>query len=439
MYYSIRTNQDILYKSFETNYISAVLGARRVGKSTLVENYAKLHDGRCWAFFNMDIRAERLQVEQEQLHDMIEAKAKIRINQGKKIWVVIDEAQKCPILFEQIKVIYDRYKHNHCIKFILTGSGFLLLHQMSAETLAGRIQLLHLREFGLREVSHLLNPETNFPEQTLLVALLQQQPLNNIQETIAEQKLFKSELQNALNHELIWGGLPEMIECADNVEKTTYLSDYLQTYLEKDIREISSISNINLYQNMMELIAEQTGSVRDDTKLVEVLQCSRDTLKKYRGYLLATLMYEEVYPYIKASFKRLVKTPKAYLNNNGLVSYLTNIYDIAILKKSGLIGHRFENCLLKELSICLDRNPGRAKIYFWRTHQGVEIDFVIDMQTMVYPIEVTVSNKIDQKKVKNLQLFLENTNNTPYGIYIYNGEFLYDAEKRIYFIPIWGI
>ena len=75
----------------------------------------------------------------------------LRIGENKKIWILIDEAQKCPSLFDQIKMLYDQFKDKNSIKFILTGSGYLHLHQLSAETLAGRIELFYLREFGLRE------------------------------------------------------------------------------------------------------------------------------------------------------------------------------------------------------------------------------------------------------------------------------------------------
>src|SRR5262249_46749797 len=147
--------------------------------------------------------------------------------------------------------------------------------------------------------------------------------------------------------------------------------------------------------------AEQTGSIRQDKEIVEALGCSRDTLKKYRGFLLATLMYKEVYPFIGRSLKRLVKSPKGYLLNNGLISYLTGIDELSILQKTGLIGHRFENWLLKELQIWLDRDPKRSEIYYWRTSGGIEVDFIVVKKPHIFPFEVTYSKQVQYKKVKN--------------------------------------
>ena len=178
-------------------------------------------------------------------------------------------------------------------------------------------------------------------------------------------------------------------KCLSYQEKIIYLNNYIQTYLEKDVRAIESITNLTLYRHIMVMFAEQTGSIRDDKKIVDALSCSRDTLKKYRGYLEATLLYREIYPYISCTVKRLVKTPKGYLMNNGLVSILTGLIQIQVLNKSGLIGHRLENWLLNELSAWLSRHPLRSEIYFWRTETGAEVDFVIERKPHIYPFEVT--------------------------------------------------
>src|SRR3984957_12899207 len=130
----------------------------------------------------------------------------------------------------------------------------------------------------------------------------------------------------------------------DNEERIIYLNNYIQTYLEKDVRAIESITNLTLYRNLMGIIAEQTGSVREDKRIVNALGCTRDTLKKYRGFLEATLLYQDIYPYIGSTIKRFVKSPKGYLKNNGLVSVLTGLVEYKTLASSGLIGHR-----LKEL------------------------------------------------------------------------------------------
>ncbi len=438
--YVTRCNEKEIYKSFFSPYVTALLGSRRVGKSTFVQHFASLHPQKKWVFLNMDVRAERLRVEKDQLETLIEEKGGQKISQN-PLWVVIDEAQKCPSLFEQIKVLYDRLKGTPDVKFILTGSGFLTLHQMAAESLAGRIEIHYLREFGLMEAASL--QENSFPRGSSLFEVIYQQPFSEIgrllQDHLSNLSPHRPSLERALREQLIWGGLPEVLTIKDQEEKIVYLGNYLQTYLEKDIRDIGTLTDLSLYQKMMETIAQQTGSVREDRRLIEALGCTRDTLKKYRGYLEATLVYCELYPYIGSPLKRLVKSPKGYLLNNGLISYLTGVYDLHSLEQTGAVGHRFENWVLKEIQIGLDRDPRRSEIYFWRTSGQVEVDLVVAKGPLVVPYEVAYSSRIDSKKIKHLRQFLREEKKAPFGVYLYNGNFECDESSKILFLPAWGL
>jgi len=390
----------------------------------------------------MDSLEERQRIETGELKKIIEEKAFQKITPERPLSVAIDEAQKCPALFDQIKILYDEYKETPALKFVLTGSGFLGLHHLAAETLAGRIELIQLREFGIRETAGLQSPP--FPSlPSILDQLAGNEAASKIISLSNRMAPFRPQLQKALEEQMVWGGLPEVLQegGTESGEKrrVTYLGNYLQTYLEKDIRDTETISDIGLYQRMMEVVAQQTGSIREDKKIVGALGCSRDTLKKYRGYLEATLVYREVYPYIGSPLRRIVKSPKGYLTNNGLVSYLTGIYDRNALLKTGTIGHRFENWLLKELLVWLDRDPRQSEIYFWRTSGQVEVDFVVVKQPLVIPFEATFSSKSDQKKVKHLSIFLNQEKKAPFGCYVYNGEVHYDEGSRILFLPAWLI
>lgn len=258
--------------------------------------------------------------------------------------------------------------------------------------------------------------------------------------SIDELTPYREDLQKSLQELLIWGGLPEVLSIDDGEEdKISYLANYLQTYLEKDVRDIGTVADLPLYQKMMEIVAQQTGSVREDKRSIDALGCSRDTLKKYRGFLEATLVYREIYPYIGSPLKRLVKSPKGYLTNNGLVSYLSGIYDLATLEKSGLIGHRFENWALREFQTWLDRDPKKSEIFFWRTSGQVEVDLVVEKTPHVLPCEVTYGSRVDPKKIKHLKQFLHQEPRAPYGIYLYNGDFSYDPESKIIFLPAWTL
>lgn len=432
-----RINKSIIYQSINTGFVTAVLGSRRVGKSTLVKHFAESQANQHWIFLNVDHFDVKDQIEQGHLRALIEQTARAQIGQ-RKVYVVIDEAQKCPALFDQVKALYDEFKDTDKLKFVLTGSGFLSLHELSAESLAGRIELYYLRDFSLQEVTKLLHPDFIFSPSLFDVIAKNNSPIE-IASTIQSISPFKNWLLEGLSMQLIWGGLPEVVEQIQDEQKIIYLKNYFQTYLEKDVRGVSGITDLNLYRKLIDVIAEQTGSTRQDGELIEALGCSRDTLKKYRSYLEGTLLYEEIYPFMGSALRRIVKTPKGYLNNNGLISYLTGVDDITILQKTGTIGHRFENWFLKELQVWLDRNIKRSQIYFWRTSSGMEVDFVVEKKPQLFPFEVTFSTRVDGKKIKNLKAFMASEKKAETGYYIYMGDYRYDEAARIHFIPAWAI
>jgi predicted AAA+ superfamily ATPase len=441
---SIRINAEFMISSFERKFISTVVGSRRVGKTHFITAYQKDHPSRRWVAFNMDVLADRERVVKEGIKILIEEKAEQLIGGPEKLWVIIDEAQKCPELFEQIKVLYDLHQERDVIKFILTGSALLSLHQLSSETLAGRIELLPMHAFSLAEATLLQKP--NFPRSSVLDCLTQGPAFEDkLKEAIEEKRPFKPILNKNLENYLVWGGFPEVLSMENSnrealkEEKLIYLHNYLQTYLEKDVRAVEHITNLTLYRNLLDILAEQTGSLRDEGKMISALGCSRETLKKYRSLVEATYLYQEVYPHLGKTLKRLVKSPKGYLLNNGLISTLTGLSDLSTLEKTGLIGHRLENWFLNELNIWGARSASPQKIFFWQTTNQAEVDFVVIRKPYLYPFEVTYQSEINPSKIKHLMTFLKEEPNAPWAFYIYRGEFKIDHERHIIFIPCWAV
>lgn len=432
-------NQPLIQASFERPRVTALLGARRVGKTTLLKSYMSLYPDRKWVFLNMDMRDQRQRIENEDLEQMIEESALQGIGKGEKIWVAIDEAQKCPAMFDQVKAIYDRTKDQETIKFILTGSGHLNLHHLASESLAGRVELIHLREFNLKEMTELFYPEVAISSDSVFDLLITSFDETMLRETWEKRRPFQKIIKETLPIHLLWGGLPEVLEEQNPKDKQRYLANYLQTYLENDVRSIESVGDLSLYQQLMKVCAEQTGSLRDDQRLLNALHCSRNTLIKYRGYLKATMQYVEVFPYVNSTVKRLVKSPKGYLINNGLVSYLTGIHDIAILNTTGLLGHRFENWFLNELLTWTDSKTENHSINFWRTGGGTEVDFIVSIGDQILPIEVTFSSQILPKKIRHLREFMERESKAKWGIYLYNGSFKIEHDQQIICLPTWMI
>lgn len=440
MKYTHRIHEERLFSAFASPMITAVLGPRRVGKSTLIDYYMSQHAGITAVRLNMDSMVLREQIKAGQLETLILTSIQRHLEPKNRVWVTIDEAQKCPEIFDQIKILYDRYKDQDAIKFIITGSALLELHRLSAESLAGRIHLYYLSAFSLAEAVKLKSEvEINQSIFNLIDTAGDMIDEKNWREYFHYLTPYSQLLKQSLIELQIWGGLPEVLLLSNQNDRLDYLANYLQTYLEKDVRAIESITDLTLYRHLMDILAEQTGSVRDDTRILQALGCHRDTLNKYRGYLQATLMYQDIHPYINSTLKRLVKSPKGYLANNGLISFLQGISDIDVLTKTGLIGHRLENWILNELHVWLNMKPGRHDIHYWRTTANAEVDFIIHKPPRVFPFEITSSQFIESRKVRNLIRFREYEPKVQLSFYIYMGDFKFDAENKILFIPAWAI
>jgi hypothetical protein len=155
--------------------------------------------------------------------------------------------------------------------------------------------------------------------------------------------------------------------------------------------------------------------------------------------LQATLQYTEVYPFIESSVRRLVKSPKGYLTNNGLASYLTGIHNLQILTTTGLIGHRLENWFLNEIQIWLDTRPESHRISFWRTATGLEVDFVVSLGGVVVPFKITYTVQGLSKKVNTLKKFMADNSSCTLGVICYPGQLSYDKDSHILFLPAWMV
>jgi len=438
MNYTTRSHEKRLLHAFNSPMITGILGPRRTGKSTLIDHYISQHPEITAVRLNMDKMTEREQIKAGKLETMILTSIQRHLKPHHRVWVTIDEAQKCPEVFEQIKVLYDEYKDQDAIKFILTGSALLELHRLSAESLAGRINLYYLSAFNLSETLK-LKYDTDI--HSSMFDLIDSGNMNEDtwRDYFHDLLPWSALLKQSLMELQIWGGLPEVLVLNNDNDRLDYLANYLQTYLEKDVRAIESITDLTLYRHLMDIVAEQTGSIRDDSRILHALHCHRDTLNKYRNYLQATLMYQEIEAYINSTLKRLVKAPKGYLINNGLISFLQGIHDTELLIKTGQIGHRFENWFLNELQVWLNKNPGRHTLHFWRTTAGAEVDFVVKKPPHVYPFEITFADTIEPKKVRNLIRFCEYEPEAKLAFYVYMGDFKLDRENNIIFLPAWAV
>lgn len=437
-----RDFQDKYFKLIDDGTILALLGSRRVGKSTFVEQYLKSRPKLLKVYFNFDEFSTRQEVIKNGIESLINSHLfQIGAKPKDKIVIFIDEVQKEPLVFDQIKLIYDKQKQNknQRFKFILTGSASLTIHKEITESLAGRVEILRVNSFSLTEAARLNNITKNnktlglnkiFNPKISFENLLKEKSSWNIPLSLNQ------DIKSLINNVIEYGSLPEALELSTIESKQRYLINYRDTYLEKDIRVGLNIGDLKKYSALLTLLASQCGSLVVKKDLKEKTGIAYNTLDRYLSILNSTYILHELEPYIFSASRRLVKSSKVYFFDNGIIALLTGFLNMNQLLSTGIIGTRFENLIINELIKKITPYYPICNYYFWRTSGGNEIDLIIDFKEKVIPCEIKWTENIRQIKTSSILKFLKDYKKAKYGIIIYNGNFYIDETSKIIYLPV---
>ncbi|MCX6646008.1 MAG: ATP-binding protein [bacterium] len=296
--------------------------------------------------------------------------------------VIFDEIQHAPDLFGYIKYIIDSNR-DACGQFILTGSQNLLLMEKITESLAGRVAVLRLLPLSNREISG--NPGSGFPWDDR----------NSVR---AGNKPERKHLWG----NIIRGGYPALVT---DPQKDTDLwhSSYVQTYLERDVRAIKQIGDLDLYQSFIQMLAAQSGNILNMSRLASDLGISVHTVKSWISVLTATYQVILLRPYFENFGKRLVKNPKVYFTDTGTLCYLTGIKTPEQAAQGPMTGAIFETTVITEVIKTYLHRGEEPSIYFWRTAKGSEVDLLIQSGEKIIPIEISSNATPRLEKVKEIK------------------------------------
>lgn len=282
--------------------------------------------------------------------------------------VIIDEIQHAPSLLRNLKIKVDE-ERNINGKWILTGSQQFVLMKHARESLAGRIRILHLSTLSAKELSN-ANLLTN-------------------------------------RNDLLWkGGFPEV--WAENLNANDFFNDYIQTYLERDLKEILNVSNLRDFRRFLSLLALRTGQILNYSEISKEVGVAVNTVKAWVSALEISGLIHLLSPYYNNLGKRLIKSPKVYFCDNGLAAALLNITSQEALKNSVLKGNLWENFVFTEL-LKEGFIPGK-NIFFFRDQNGVEIDFIIEKDGNIFLIEAKHNERPNPGKLnfnKITRLFMQ--------------------------------
>ncbi|WEV72522.1 ATP-binding protein [Bifidobacterium sp. ESL0790] len=275
--------------------------------------------------------------------------------------VIFDEAQRVPKLFSDVQVLVDERKQRPG-QFIISGSQNFLLLKSISQSLAGRAAILHLLPLSYRELSQGgLAPKT------------------------MDDWVFK-------------GGYPRLFD--QSVERSVnmglYFSGYVDTYIERDVREELGVRKVGDFTTFLRQCALRSGEMLNYNALAVACGVSVGTVREWLSMLESSFIVFRLYPYHTNFGKRLVKTPKLYFYDTGLAAYLSGLDSLEALMLSDHRGSLFENAVIVELMKLYYAQGRKPQLYFWRDAERKEIDLLIEKGGKVrYAVEIKASTVYD--------------------------------------------
>lgn len=330
--------------------IVSILGPRQSGKTTLVQ-----------ALFP---KKPYVNLEEPDSREFAQVDPKGFLASYENTGAIFDEIQRVPKLLSYIQVLVDKKQQKGF--FILTGSHQLELHEAISQSLAGRTALVKLLSMSLYELN---------------------QAFINL----------------SLEEYLLFGGFPRIFK--DNINPTKAYSYYFQTYIERDVRQIINVKDLTQFQRFIKICAGRIGQILQYESLANDVGVSSHTIKSWLSILEASFIIFRLEPYFENFGKRLIKSPKLYFTDVGLLTYLLGIENINQLSRDPLRGNLIENLVLLEL-LKFRLNKGlEPKLYFFRDAYGHEVDAIFQKGFELVAFEIKSSQTFNKDFLKNLEFF----------------------------------
>lgn len=371
-----RSIQQLLHKLSATYPVVTITGPRQAGKTTLAKMTFPGYN-----YCNLEHPEIRKLAQQDPKSFMLQYPAP----------VIIDEIQRVPELLSYIQVDVDSKKRNG--DYILTGSQQFNLHASVSQSLAGRTALLALLPFSLQELS--------FYEKS----------------GINRDKV------------LLKGFLPRIYD--QNQEPVMAYRNYLQTYIERDIRQLINIKDIHVFETFLKLLAGRVGQLVNYNSLASDTGVSAVTIANWLSALEASFIVFRLNPYFENLGKRVIKSPKIYFTEPGLACYLLGIEDVTQVGRDPLLGNLFENMVVME-AVKARYNKGLdANLYFFRDSNHYEIDLLWKKDGSLFPVEIKSALTWNESFTKNINRFKKGISTKNKGCVVYGGELNFTARDDV--------
>ena len=384
-----------------------VTGPRQVGKTTLLEMCAQ----RSRQYVTLDDLNFR---------NIAQTDPKLFI-QTFKPPVTIDEIQYAPQLLSYIKMEVDRNKQKPGM-YWLTGSQKFTLMKGITESLAGRVAIVDL--LGLSQAEMRGHPKTI--------------PFLPVTKWLSKAKRKKTEKSNNIHsiYKKIWqGSFPKVVNMSVK-QRNLYYRSYIQTYIQRDVRDVISISNNMIFYKFITALAARTGQLLNYTDLARDVGIDNKTAKSWLSVLETSGLVYLLQPWYSNINKRIVKTPKLYFLDTGLASYLTKWTDSKSLQAGAMSGHILETWIFTELLKSYWHAGEEAHFYYYRDMDQKEIDLLIETAEKFYPVEFKKTFTPSKNNIKHFSLIKKLRKKVGPGALICFSERDIPLSKTVKAIPI---
>jgi len=382
--------------------VTVVTGMRQTGKTTFLRSEPSLSD-RTYISFDDFAQLEAAKSDPDGF-----------LSQGSPM--TIDEAQKCPEIFGAIKRAVDKKRISG--RFLLSGSANFTILKNITESLAGRAVYLAIHPFNRREVAR------NTGAEPFIKKFFEKQDLRPARPA-----------RSVRPEDIMLGGMPTV--CLRQVkDPAVWFKGFEQTYLERDVREMSQIGNLMALRALLRLAALRTGQLLSPSELGRDAKLSAATASRYLSLFDASFLITRIAPYLGNRASRLIKSPKLYLSDSGLAGYLASVDPGSDVRQDPLFGALFETYASQNLLSILAAKWQSAGLYFWAVQGRNEVDFVIESGRACLALEFKSAARWHDRDLAGLKAFLSATPHCKAAILCHNGEDAVKLGEKLWALPV---
>ncbi len=380
-------------------------GPRQCGKTTLAR---LVGDEAGFSYLSFDDDVQRASAQADPVGYVAELPAR----------VILDEVQRVPEMFTSLKAAVDARREPG--RFILTGSANVLLVPKLADSLAGRMDLLRLHPLSQVELAG---------EDSLFLSRLF---TKGFKAGVSGQRMGQG-----LAERVVAGGYPAALARANARRRAAWYRDYIDTLVQRDVRDLARISALDALPRLLALTAGQTAHLLNVTDLSAPFQLSRPTIRDYMTLLARIFLLEELPPWHSNRLSRLIKTPKVHLGDTGLACALLGLDAAALWEDRALYGQLLETFVYQELRRQASWHEEPFAFHHFRDKDGDEVDVVLESGGKLSGVEVKAAATVSSTDFRGLRK-LQSAVGTRFvaGVVLYDGDAVVPFGESLYAVPL---